>query len=353
MSLTTYTPLMKLVMKFLTSAIEMRPIVALAITFAHAATTALGFTLLGESDLVSSFTQFFYFYIVTGSSVGYGDFSPITDAGKLFAALWVIPGAILLFALLLGKVVATITLAMRKIMNGLGDYSNKTGHVVVVGYDHGQTGQVLDEAKRFHGARDVIIVSVDDISNMVGEWSFVRATSLSNQECLIRAGIRGAEYVVILGKDDDETLAASFAVAANVNEGKDTHVVSYFREQAPATLVESHCPGIETIVSISPQLVARALVDPGAGEVMMALASANEGATLYSLTLAAPAPISVAELRGEMGDCGATLVGYRPCNASTPIMDLSSDTMIKGDQTVYYIASKRIGDTFTPARAVA
>ena len=46
------------------------------VTAGHAMSGAVGLLLLGETALVASLTQYVYFYIVTGSSVGYGDLAP-------------------------------------------------------------------------------------------------------------------------------------------------------------------------------------------------------------------------------------------------------------------------------------
>lgn len=344
--MTFITPVQRLVYRFLLGALEMRWSHALGIALLHAAVTALGFLLIGEEELVSGVTQFVYFYTVTGSSVGYGDFSPVSDAGKLFAAIWVIPGAISLFAFLLGKAVASLTQVMRNIMNGLGDFSDKTGHVVVVGHVPGQTELLLEEARRLHGRQDIVIVSTEDIPGLKSEWRFIRATSLSQRADLERAGVAGAAYIVVLGRDDDESLAAAMAVGALKPRG---HVVAYFREPGPADLIESYCPDVETVTSISVQMVARALVDPGAGSVMMALASTKTGATLYSLTLDCPGGATVARLRTELSERGASLIGYLPEGTDIPEMVLTPDMVIEAGRPLYYIARERLGDALTLA----
>lgn len=139
---------------------------AAAVTLGHALIAAAGLFLLGETQLVSSVTQFVYYYIVTGSSVGYGDFSPTTEAGRLFTALWVIPGSISIFAFVIGKIIGEISMGMRRIMNGYGDFSDKAGHLVVIGRVEGQTDRLLEETERLHGARDVMIVSTHDLAGV-------------------------------------------------------------------------------------------------------------------------------------------------------------------------------------------
>ena len=61
--------------------------VAIAIYFAA---SWLLLALCGETDITSG-SNFLYWIMVTASTVGYGDFSPTTAAGKLVTALFVIP----------------------------------------------------------------------------------------------------------------------------------------------------------------------------------------------------------------------------------------------------------------------
>lgn len=343
------TPVHRLLYRVLSGAVEMRWSWALAITAIHAAVTFTGFRILGEDALIDGAVQFLYFYVVTGSSVGYGDFSPLTNGGKLFGALWVIPGAIALFAFLLGKAATSITLTLRAIMNGFGDFSQKTGHIVVVGYIPGQTELMLGEAKRLHGTHEVVIVATEDISAETAsraDRSFVRATSLSHRADLDRAGLPGAAFIVVMARTDDDTLAAAMAVAAF---DPPAHIVAYFRNRGPADIIAAHFPKIETITSVSSQMVARALADPGAGEIMQALASTEHGATLFSTCLDAPCAVRVDTLRTALARAGATLIGYRPPTQETPVMTLPEDTEIHPGWVVYYIAAARLGDRFQVA----
>ena len=62
----------------------------------------LSLYLVGETDLTSSFTTFAYYLVVTASTVGYGDLSPTSVAGRWIVILFVIPGGLSLFSALLG-----------------------------------------------------------------------------------------------------------------------------------------------------------------------------------------------------------------------------------------------------------
>src|ERR687895_1455298 len=68
---------------------------SLALLAAVAIVSGTGFYSLVEGFRV---VDAFYFSVVTLTTVGYGDFAPQTDAGKLFTALYVLVGVGVLLA---------------------------------------------------------------------------------------------------------------------------------------------------------------------------------------------------------------------------------------------------------------
>ncbi|WP_375263700.1 ion channel [Palleronia sp.] len=310
------------------------------VTVLHATSAAAGLWLLGEGPLVSSVIQFFYFYVVTGSSVGYGDFSPTSTAGKLFTAVWVIPGAISIFAFVIGKIIGEIGMRMRAVMNGLGRFSDKTNHLVIIGWVQGETDRLISETERLHGSRDIVIVSTHDLTSVKADWDWVRATSLANKADLERAGVGGAAFVVVLAESDDESLTACLSIGALAPKA---HAVAYFRDPAPADLVEQHCPMIETVTSTTVEHVARSLSDPGASDLLRRLVSTRTGATLHSTRITGPERIGAGNaMQVLLARYGATLIGFRPEEGGDPVLSLAEGTELKSGQTIYYISDERL-----------
>ncbi|SFG09196.1 voltage-gated potassium channel [Palleronia marisminoris] len=315
---------------------------AALVTVLHAASVAAGLWILDERALVSSVIQFFYFYTVTGSSVGYGDFSPSSPAGKLFTALWVIPGAISIFAFVIGKIVGDISMRMRAVMNGMGQFTDKTGHLVIIGWVQGQTDRLIEETARLHGSRDIVVVSTHDLASVKAEWDWVRASSLANRADLERAGIDGAAFVVVLAESDDESLTACLAIGALAPRA---HCVAYFGDPSPANLVERHCPMIETVTSTTIEHVARSLSDPGASDLLRRLVSTRTGATLHSTRIKGPARIEAGRAMTLLLEHhGATLIGFRPAEGGDPVLSLAPGTELRAGQTIYYISVDRLAD---------
>ena len=109
----------------------------------HLVASYLLFLLAGEGDLVGNPVDLLYYYIVTATTVGYGDLSPKSGLGRLIAVLFVLPGGIAIFTAVLGQLLTTIGTIWRNRMRGLGDYSERAGHIIVLGWQEGQTYQTL------------------------------------------------------------------------------------------------------------------------------------------------------------------------------------------------------------------
>lgn len=106
----------------------------LLMTIGHMLISLIGLVIAGETELLQVFA---YWYAVTASTVGYGDFSPATVAGQYITALWVIPGGVAIFAAILGKAVSDINERVTMKRNGQGSFEKESGHVVmVVDSDH-------------------------------------------------------------------------------------------------------------------------------------------------------------------------------------------------------------------------
>lgn len=132
-------------------------------------------------------------------------------------------------------------------------------------------------------ARDIVLCAAVDIENPMPERvHFVRAPTLNSPDLMRRAAVARAAYVIVLGQDDNETLATALGAAA-VNG--DAHMVAYFEQHNFADLLHAHCPQAECNVSLSIELMVRSAQDPGSSRVQRQLLSTLEGPTQFSLVL--------------------------------------------------------------------
>lgn len=326
--------ILKLLAQKITS-IRFRTIFGIALL--HLVLTYFGFAYLGESDLTSSFTSYAYYYTVTASTIGYGDMSPSSEPGQLFATVLLIPVAVSIFAALITKAIATMTNEIQKIKDGFGDFSKSKNHTLIVGCNPKQTDKLLREIDK----TDAVVITTSDCRPSDQSIHIVRTESLASVSDLLRAGIKGAKQIVVMGCDDQETLLASLAVASLVD--KDRHVVSYFDSQSTADILEANCKNIETVTDNSVAQLARSLDDPGASHVIANLVSNTDPVSLRSTPLNNTNKNNVwyvKHLAESMLRLNATLIGYG--SKEKPKMTLRGDDIVPDDAIIYYIAEKDI-----------
>ena len=75
----------------------------LFITVFHFAVSWGLIALIGAENIASN-EIFWYFYATTATTVGYGDYSPVTVAGRAITILWIMPGGIALFTTIIAVV---------------------------------------------------------------------------------------------------------------------------------------------------------------------------------------------------------------------------------------------------------
>lgn len=317
----------------------------LAICFVvHAATSYLLFHLAGETKLTDSAITFAYFYTTTATTVGYGDLSPGSDGGRLANVLVVLPGSIALFTVLLGKVVSSMSTFWRRRLQGLGDYSERSGHTLVVGWQGVRSRRIIQGLLRDRqaGAPRIVLLARGLAANpMPDEIDFVTAEQLSDASSYARAGAASAQTVVIRGANDDETLAA--ALAAH-NAAPRAHIVAHFQEESAAELVRRQLPGVEVITSIAAGLLVRAARDPGASQLAALMFANHSLDTAYSMKV--PAHVSginyLDAMVGLKRSQALTLVGMCRAGASSVDLNCAADCPVLGGDTLFYIADHRV-----------
>ncbi|MGB0438723.1 MAG: potassium channel family protein [Paracoccaceae bacterium] len=307
-----------------------------AMVIFHAWVTYIGLLVFGEDDLTQPI-DFIYFYFTSASTVGYGDLSPQTDGGRIFATIWLFPGALIFFTVYLTKLTQIISNGWRKRMDGLADYSKRTGATVLIGYDPVRTPRMLQEiiAGGVDG-EDVIIVSAKDVQIDKARIRYVRAQALSNRADLLRAGVAQASKVVVYADTDEISFAAAMAVSAmNPN----AHLVVYFNSDDKAEILSAHTRAT-CVISPSAELVVREMQDPGVAALVTDLSSARSSVAVFSL--ACPATGHTAgQAFAAFRALGATFLGTRNDAQTDPMFNLPDATPLDG-QVLYYIADARI-----------
>jgi voltage-gated potassium channel len=288
---------------------------------------------------------FWYFYVTTVTTVGYGDYAPVTQAGQGIAILWIMPGGIALFTAIIAKVVQQVADKWRKRLRGLASYENLTDHIVILGWHGSRTERMVEHIRGGQGAqeRDIVLCSAQPIENpMPDQVSFVRGPALNTPDLLHRAAVAKAKYIIALGHDDNETLAAALGAAAVNGEA---HIVAYFDQQSFADLLKAHCPNAECNVSLSIEMMVRSAQDPGSSRVQRQLLSTLEGPTQFSLRVPADAnPVSYGALFRELKTKhDATLFGVAESTLGDDlVLNAPPNHRVGPGMILYFMASQRL-----------
>ena len=307
-----------------------------------------GLLILAGDEEIANGDLFWYFYITTSTTVGYGDFSPTTGPGRLVTVLWIMPGGIALFTTIIAKVVQQISDKWRQKMRGLSSYENLENHIVILGWHGSKTQRMVDHIRgdRSESDRDIVLCSAEAIENpMPDQVRFVRDTALNTSELLRRAAVAAAGYIIALGHDDNETLAAALGASA-VNH--DAHLVAYFDQPSFANLLKSHCPHAECNVSLSIEMMVRSAQDPGSSRVQRQLLSTLEGPTQFSLSVPEDvAAVSYGALFAELkSKHDATLFGVAKTTLGEDlVLNAANDHSVESGTILYLMAAERIQAT--------
>jgi len=300
-----------------------------------------------ETELLA-INQFIYYYIVTTSTVGYGDLSPSTEWGKLFVALVQIPVGLALFGVVLGKVGQSITGLIKASMTGDKDFSGQTEHIIIFGYHHTRTRKminyILADNKRIERR---ILLAVDEA--MTHPFSdnlhvdFVRLSSFTEMDELKRVAIDGADKVIVDGADDDQTFTTALKISRLVNEK--CHISAYFLDESKSEMLREHCQNVESTSSKSVEILVRSMQDPGSSRIQEELLSTLHGDTQFSL--------EVGKVKDDLKfealffyfkkHCDATILGVAQ-NRIGEGLDLNPplDMVIKQGDILHYMAVERV-----------
>ena len=322
----------------------------LTLMLLQAAITYLLLLLAGEIELIAYPIQFIYYNMVVVSTVGFGDFSPITDFGKLIVALWQIPSGLIVFAAFIGKTTQLFIDIARKNMNGSNDFSDLTDHILLLCWDEYSTKQIvqliLGDKKRQD--RQILLCVTEDIKNPlpeIDEVSFAKLSTFSDVKELERIALQQAKRIIIDGKSDDETLSIALSIATFTD--KTANITAHFFDETKAKLLKMHCPNIECSIDNSAQMMVRSMQDPGSSQVTERLLSTLNGATLYSCLV----PELKQEISfGQLFDAfkhryDMILLGFSKYkNGQDMHLNPSNEEKIDSHYYLHYIANERLDE---------
>jgi voltage-gated potassium channel len=283
--------------------------------------------------------NYWWYFVVTAATVGYGDFFPTSAGGHLVGA-YVIVGGIVTLTLLFTSLADYIASAKGKRLRGVVALDLQD-HLVVLGYSPGRTERIVKELTS-EGRLQVVVCAWDDVTeHPMPEHPlvhFVRG-DLTHVDVMTRACVDRARTAVIDGRDDNESLAIAVAVD---HANPDIHMVAALRDLSRREHLSYVNPRVQCVQWHLPFLLTEEATDPGITQVYNDLMSSGGHGNTYSMRVPAGFP------HATVGDCqtwlgrtfGATLLAVRTDGELT--VSPSWDTPVREGTTLYYVARERI-----------
>lgn len=300
---------------------------------------------------LTSLPTYAWWFVVTITTVGYGDVAPVSAMGKAMAVI-IMLGGIGSIGLVITQLSNNVAHIGRQIMQGTADFENKlNGHIVIFGYHPGKTEQLIREirADEHRRARDVLLCfspAQADENPLPDKVPYAVKGELSSQETLMRANVEAAHRIVIVGATDDQTINIALGV---VRYNDHAHIVAALHEPHEyAETIKLISERIECVPEEMTSLTTQALQDPGITQFYDHLLSNRTSQTIYQLTV----PVEIGQVTfGDLmqafkTEYDATLVGLveNPDVTAQLRANPSWHHPVEGGMILYYIASDRLDE---------
>lgn len=135
-----------------------------------------------------------YLVVITMTTVGYGDITPITWEGRVLSMLLGM-GGLFLFSMTIATVSAGFFSYVQMLRTGMISFRDMKNHIVICGWN--ETAQVIIENLRGTG-RDILVITDQDIPP--AEHFHYKKGDFGREDVLLDAGVDKAHMVIVLAE---------------------------------------------------------------------------------------------------------------------------------------------------------
>ena len=295
------------------------------------------------SNSIRSLSTYTYFFVVTITTVGYGDVVPVSGAGRLMAAVIAI-GGIGAAAVALAKIFTSIGKYVRRREKGLLRFDMKD-HIVIFGNRGAETAALIRQliADRQSSGAEIVLCSQSTERNPFPDFiDFVRGEPTSN-DVMTRAAVKDAGKIIIHAGTDYESISIALAVK-EINH----HAPIVVRANDPGKEVDIERVDrrrVVCITAIEVPMMIREIHNPGITQVIEKLLS-PDGQDLRSLQVPEDRSFRFGPLAHTFReDYGAILIGMRPAGSSVnggAILNPAFNAVVEGGMFLDYIARNAV-----------
>ena len=229
----------------------------------------------------------FWWAIVTMTTVGYGDFSPTTPEGRLFAVFVMFAGIALVS--LLTASISSIYVAKRIREDKGLEKVNISDHIVLCGWNK-NAESIIDSLRNLSESDSLHLILVNEIHEDIvnhlrnkykGVDLYFVAGDFTSEEILKRASIEEAHTVIIIPNIDDEKIGSPdektiFATLTIKSMSSSVRVVAYLMQRENLTHIRR--ANVDEVVlsdDFGAYMLASHVMDPGIPQTTKGLLNAN------------------------------------------------------------------------------
>ncbi len=240
-----------------------------------------------ESGSITEKESPFWWAIVTMTTVGYGDFSPSTPEGRLFAVFIMFAGIALVS--LLTASISSIYVAKRIREDKGLEKVNLSDHIVLCGWNE-NAESIIDSLRNLSEKNSLHIILVNEIhedivNHLRNKYKdidlYFVAGDFTSEEILKRASIEEAHTVIIIPNIDDEKIGSPdektiFATLTIKSMSSTVRVVAYLMQRENLTHIRR--ANVDEVVlsdDFGAYMLASHVMDPGIPQTTKGLLNAS------------------------------------------------------------------------------
>lgn len=310
-----------------------------------------------QDTLLETLWKGTWWFFVTATTVGYGDIVPQSIPGQAIAVFDMIFG-IGLMATAIGAGADKLIERRKLRVRGLRQLQMHNHIVILGGGAKAKVDTLIAEIRNdsFYCRTDLVVCSDAYEENPFGDdVEYVRG-SIGSDDVMRRACVKDADFIIIYGYTDDETILTTLAVD-ELNRSAFTSV--YIRDRSNIRHIDrinkarvahryidgKHYHRIRVITRLNDLMLAREISNPDLSNALLTLMDSSAGDTFYSIKawpgldkrIAVPAVRQM--LRAT--DAHALLVGIKRDEDGSILMNPGEEVDVYPNDHLFVIAGHR------------
>jgi voltage-gated potassium channel len=269
-----------------------------------------------EPETFPRFMDALWWTMTTVVTVGYGDFSPSTNAGRIFTMVLLYTLGIGAMGVIIGKIFESLSLYKKMKEERKLAYKGKD-HYILIGSSRDKLKNVVEEIIHSNKKCDIVIVDHSDVSPIQHDQVHFVSGNPAEEEVLMQANILESRSVAVFTDDridlpeyaDGKTLLiASRVEHISKHHHKNLYTIAEIMKEKHIALFE-HANVDEFILSNESvsKLMAQAAIYPGSSRLFKQLLSNTDGENLYEIKKK-PHWNTYKDAAMELFESGATLI---------------------------------------------